>query len=34
MRTETKKQKKKEDNHIFYLKGERKEGKKLSSTII
>jgi hypothetical protein len=33
MRTETKKQKKK-DNHIFYLKGERKEGKKLSSTII
>jgi hypothetical protein len=28
MRTETKKPKKKKDNHTLYLEGERKEGKK------
>jgi hypothetical protein len=33
MRTETKK-KKKRDNHTLYLEGERKEGKKWSSTTI
>jgi hypothetical protein len=34
MRTETKKKKKKRDNHTLYLEGERKEGKKWSSTTI